>query len=326
MALHPVLYVDDDPIVLRAFERSLKETEFVLDTASSEREALRKVSTTRYDIVACDLIMKGCNGQELLGRIHEIQKEARTLLVTGYCRSFQGLGRKSETRILVKPWGRDELIELLRALVAQQGVQDKDASLKARRARRKARRARRRGQGEEETSLVEQRFFRLLANIEQVDEAPFTGEVFVHHDSHDKPTGKMLLQDGRVCFIIVHGDSTRLGEMLLQSHARGDEILSEALGVAKAEGKPIGQVLLESGEITPEQLRSALRKQIVLRFLTLATKPSEPRISVRKFSHDTPENPLSFALSEVRFETARVLLQMGPDLLTKLHSAKEPAL
>jgi len=61
-----ILLVDDEPNVLAAFQRNLRQR-FALDTAQSGAEALRKIEQHGpYAVIVADMQMPEMNGLELL--------------------------------------------------------------------------------------------------------------------------------------------------------------------------------------------------------------------------------------------------------------------
>jgi DNA-binding NtrC family response regulator len=65
-----VLLVDDDPIIVRCHMRSLKD-EFLIETCSNGRDALRLLMERRIDAVVSDVCMPEMTGFELLSAIRQ---------------------------------------------------------------------------------------------------------------------------------------------------------------------------------------------------------------------------------------------------------------
>ncbi len=78
-----VLVVDDEPMILRALGRVLQPHEVV--TRSSVDEALPDVTSGKFDIVLCDLMMPGRTGMELYDIVQRERPELlpRLVFVTG---------------------------------------------------------------------------------------------------------------------------------------------------------------------------------------------------------------------------------------------------
>jgi FixJ family two-component response regulator len=113
---YPVLYVDDDPDLLRIFELTFRQ-EFSVLTAGSAEEALERLGNTRAAVVLADQRMPGMQGVELLARVHELDENALRILVTAYSDAEtlrQALGTGAIDRLVGKPWTPEEMRGVLR--------------------------------------------------------------------------------------------------------------------------------------------------------------------------------------------------------------------
>lgn len=78
-----ILFVDDDPNLLAAFQRNLRKI-FSFDTATSGDEALSLVkSSGPYAVIVADMQMPGMNGVELLAKVCEMAPDTVRLMLTG---------------------------------------------------------------------------------------------------------------------------------------------------------------------------------------------------------------------------------------------------
>jgi HD-like signal output (HDOD) protein len=70
---HRVLFVDDDPLILKGFRRSIDEysDDWEVDFASSGQEALNKLSQAAFDAVVTDMHMPGMDGVQLLDAVNQ---------------------------------------------------------------------------------------------------------------------------------------------------------------------------------------------------------------------------------------------------------------
>ena len=79
-----VLVVDDEPSLV-ALERELLESAgYVVGTASSGQEAVRKARETHYDVAVIDLNMPGMTGFVLLEKLVAIDHDMQIIILTGY--------------------------------------------------------------------------------------------------------------------------------------------------------------------------------------------------------------------------------------------------
>ncbi len=78
-----VLVVDDEPLLLEAIDRDLRET-CELHMAASAAEADKSVSERRFDVIVCDHMLPGEQGLEFLVRMMETFPSTKRILITGY--------------------------------------------------------------------------------------------------------------------------------------------------------------------------------------------------------------------------------------------------
>jgi two-component system, NtrC family, sensor kinase len=78
-----ILVVDDEPLMLRAFERALGAHDVV--TAAEGREALALCMSEPFDLILCDIMMPGVNGRDFFEMLKQAHPgaEARIVFVTG---------------------------------------------------------------------------------------------------------------------------------------------------------------------------------------------------------------------------------------------------
>ncbi|MDX6486222.1 MAG: hypothetical protein QOF43_1375, partial [Gaiellaceae bacterium] len=116
-----ILLVEDDPTVRSIVSRMLGVRGYeVLDAAGGE-EAIHCFETRErpIDLVVSDLMMNGIDGRETIGRIREIDPEARVLYMSGYSGDVTirsgALGRATD--FIQKPFTGDELGTHVRELL-----------------------------------------------------------------------------------------------------------------------------------------------------------------------------------------------------------------
>ncbi len=84
-----IMIVDDEKIVLRAYEKELAGQDFSITAVSSGRDALEKAKQEKFDIVLIDLIMPGLSGIELCKEIKKIDTQTEVVLMSGYHEEMQ---------------------------------------------------------------------------------------------------------------------------------------------------------------------------------------------------------------------------------------------
>jgi CheY-like chemotaxis protein/glycine cleavage system H lipoate-binding protein len=79
-----ILVVDDELPVCKSIASTLSDRYTLVECALSGEEALKKDSTSHYDIVISDLMMPGISGMDLLAALKRRRPEVLVILVTGY--------------------------------------------------------------------------------------------------------------------------------------------------------------------------------------------------------------------------------------------------
>ena len=80
-----VLVVDDDPTILRAFSRTVKQAGWRVDTADSASSALKLAKKNSYHVVVADHQMPEMTGEQLIALLRQQQPNARYIVMTGHC-------------------------------------------------------------------------------------------------------------------------------------------------------------------------------------------------------------------------------------------------
>lgn len=110
-----VLIVDDECIVLTICSNMLINLDFRVDVASSGNEALEYLKKHRYDLVLSDLIMPEMDGVELAGRIRQLAKNTKIVIMTGATQNqvWESINTTVADRWLFKPIGFSQLEEMV---------------------------------------------------------------------------------------------------------------------------------------------------------------------------------------------------------------------
>jgi FixJ family two-component response regulator len=135
----PITYVvDDDASVLRSIERLLASVKLPCATFTSADELIRRVDADRIGCIVADMRMPGINGLELQRRLNENGVDLPIVFVTGYSDvpAVIRAMKAGASEVLTKPIGGQELIEAIRAAIAEHADRRKqreaDGQLRAR--------------------------------------------------------------------------------------------------------------------------------------------------------------------------------------------------
>lgn len=114
-----ILAIDDQPVILDLFQAMGQSLGYVVVTAASGEEGVRKASESGFDIVLTDLAMPGISGLETARRIQKIRPGIPIILVTGW-EATVGADQLKEagiSEVLYKPFRLEQLIDLIKSSV-----------------------------------------------------------------------------------------------------------------------------------------------------------------------------------------------------------------
>jgi putative nucleotidyltransferase with HDIG domain len=117
MQPHTVLFVDDEPNILRAIQRVLRNEGITVLTAASAEEALNILAHTEAPAVVSDQDMPGTSGVELLAQVRDHYPAIVRMMLTGYTAmdvAVEAINRGEIFRLIMKPWNDEELKTILR--------------------------------------------------------------------------------------------------------------------------------------------------------------------------------------------------------------------
>lgn len=121
-AAHTVLLVDDEPRVLEALRRTLRDPAYRVLTASDGREALSLMAAGGVDVLISDIDMPGMSGIELIAEVRRRHPEVIRLLLTGDASldsALDAINHGEVYRYLVKPWKGAELRQIVADAIAR---------------------------------------------------------------------------------------------------------------------------------------------------------------------------------------------------------------
>jgi two-component system C4-dicarboxylate transport response regulator DctD len=107
-----VVYVDDEPLLCKAFSAILRQAQIPVGTFTQAGDALHFIRGNDVGVVVCDYRMPGLTGLELLERL---DKDVPFYLVTGDLEIEQlASGRARVSGVLTKPFAPNLLLEIAR--------------------------------------------------------------------------------------------------------------------------------------------------------------------------------------------------------------------
>ena len=112
-ALHPILVVDDEDVVLVSLRDLLRREGYQVTTAPNAVEGLARLKEQAYSVVITDHQMPILTGLEFLGQVKRMQPDATRILITAVLNLatvIDSINKGEIYRFIVKPWLREELI------------------------------------------------------------------------------------------------------------------------------------------------------------------------------------------------------------------------
>ena len=117
---HTVLLVDDEPKVLSALKRVLRNEPYAILTASNAEEAAEVLRSSPVDLIVCDEEMPGMSGTEFLAKVAHDYPDVVRIMLTGHPTLPAALHAINEGRVFqffTKPCNEIDLaIAIRRAL------------------------------------------------------------------------------------------------------------------------------------------------------------------------------------------------------------------
>ena len=134
MTRHAILMIDDEPHVLKAFQRVLRREPYTLMTAESGEAGLNLLEAREVSLVISDYNMPHMNGLELLKTVKNIYPHILTIMLTGQAEmeiAIQAINEAGVYKFIQKPWDDEDLkITLRRALEALDLASERDRLLR----------------------------------------------------------------------------------------------------------------------------------------------------------------------------------------------------
>jgi DNA-binding NtrC family response regulator len=127
MDKYTVLFVDDEPNILRSLARLFYKDPVKVLTASDAEQALGIVSSQPVHVVVSDNMMPGMTGVELIKRLKDISPDSIRILLSGQSGMeavLEAVNKGEAFRFLTKPWNDEDLKANVFIALAQYRLQD----------------------------------------------------------------------------------------------------------------------------------------------------------------------------------------------------------
>lgn len=126
---HVLVCVDDDPTILRALRRTLRDEPYRLLTTTDPARALRWLEEGDVSLLISDQRKPAMTGTELLEEAEKRSARTRRIILTSYpvVELILESGRRGADWLLSKPWLNEELCSLIRRILRERERKDEEA-------------------------------------------------------------------------------------------------------------------------------------------------------------------------------------------------------
>jgi DNA-binding NtrC family response regulator len=117
-----ILVVDDDETIRTTMKAILEDEGYLVDLASTGKEAIQKTKETSYNVALLDIRLPDMEGVELLKLMKDTVPRMRKIMVTGYPSVQNAIGalNKSADVYLLKPVDIEKLLNTVKEQVQAQ--------------------------------------------------------------------------------------------------------------------------------------------------------------------------------------------------------------
>lgn len=130
-----IVVVDDNEILLRAWERILDEEDATLFTTTNPEAAIDYLKNQGADLLIADIVMPRIDGFELIEKVQSVDPKPRIILTTAYVCDFTRLKLEvgsQDVHVLLKPYNDiSEIESFVRRLLDGDTSLDEEDSFKS---------------------------------------------------------------------------------------------------------------------------------------------------------------------------------------------------
>ncbi|NHZ48768.1 response regulator [Nitratidesulfovibrio liaohensis] len=126
-----ILVLDDEPIVCKRLKPAFQKAGYEVETCTDSATALQRIAEAPFDVVVTDLKMEGADGLQVVERTHQIQPQARIVVITGFATldTAKESFRKGAFDFVAKPFKLGDILDCVRRIEAElrEGAERGDA-------------------------------------------------------------------------------------------------------------------------------------------------------------------------------------------------------
>lgn len=114
--LKTILFVDDEPQILKSIRRLFMDTEYEVIITESGEEALNILENEKVDVIVSDMKMPKMSGYELLSEVKKRFPNIVRIILSGFSDErivFDALRKNVAKLYILKPWENNTLVETI---------------------------------------------------------------------------------------------------------------------------------------------------------------------------------------------------------------------
>ncbi|WP_144985599.1 HD domain-containing phosphohydrolase [Gimesia aquarii] len=127
-----ILFIDDEPHILKAFARLFRKDSFDIITTSSPTEVCELVQNDEFALIVSDQRMPELEGTKLLEQVRELSPDTIRIILTGYAdkeAAIEAINQGSVYRFLTKPWNDLELRNEIKRAIDEYSLRQENKRL-----------------------------------------------------------------------------------------------------------------------------------------------------------------------------------------------------
>jgi DNA-binding response OmpR family regulator len=116
-----ILIVEDDSFIITFTSKVLKSQGYIVTTAMTGKDALKKIQASNYNLVLLDIGLPDISGTEILKQIREINQDIIVIMITGnpgLDSSIDSINYGADG-YLVKPISDTDLVDIVEEKIKQ---------------------------------------------------------------------------------------------------------------------------------------------------------------------------------------------------------------
>lgn len=115
--INQILVIDDEVPILNMLKKLLTRTGFLVDTAESGEEGIKKINSNNYALILTDIEMSGISGDKIL---HYVKNEKKSSIpVFGMSGTPWLLDQSDFNAVLPKPFSLKETVRVINHLITE---------------------------------------------------------------------------------------------------------------------------------------------------------------------------------------------------------------